>query len=636
MNPRETGSAHHAGGEDSPVRDRSVGDEYLGVESFRSSLVRVVVLMSVLVLVVAGLLVARLAGHIAREHESAVVAQWLVEGAVRTEPGAPEQVGALREAGRGTEHTRALADGSTLTWGYSAGQGGRVWALHKRDGVVHGAIVAPAATMSRSTLFGVFVRVIVGGGILAWMTYWAGITLVNRAVERLSESARWLHRVATRDVVTALPNRFEFETRLRRGVARHRGWVMVLDLDNFKDVNDNLGHEYGDRYLSEVARRARQAVPPRGSVARLGGDEFAVWLPSASRTEAMQTASDIVDAIGRPCTIDGITVSSGASIGLAEAGADDDHSVSRDGVDHVTELMSRADIAMYVSKREQAGPVLYDVRHDSNSIEVLSLRAELQEAIRERRIELHYQPKKCLQSGLWTGVEALARWRHPERGWVSPALFIDVAERTGLIHELTDLVLDRAAEQAAAFRSAGIACPIAVNLSALSLRQTQLTASIHRALERQDVPPSSFELELTESAALTDVKAAVEVLARLADAGFSLALDDFGTGMSSLSHLYQLPIHTLKIDRSFVLRMSGQASGADQRIVEATIGLAHSLGLRVVAEGVEEEAVEAVLRDIGCDIAQGYGIQRPVPHDEIVRLLMVHGVVPDRRTGTWG
>ena len=384
----------------------------------------------------------------------------------------------------------------------------------------------------------------------------------------------------------------------------------MVDLDRFKDLNDTLGHHAGDLLLVNLGARLREAVGSRGLVARLGGDEFALLLPGAGLAQATDIGRRIGAALQAPFEIDGLEVVMDASIGAALC---PDHGATAD------ELLQRADVAMYQAKDARTGFQIYDPSRDRHSRERLQLIAELRHALERDELVLHYQPKVNLATGLVDGVEALVRWQHPVHGLRGPGAFLPHAEHTALMRPLTLHVLETALAQLAAWRADGLDLHIAVNLAVQNLLDLRTPGQIARALERHGLPPQALTLEVTESLMLHDPQRAGEVLADLAELGVDLALDDFGTGYSSLEHLKRLPVNELKIDKSFVMTMDRDP--ADRAIVASTAALGRSLGLRVVAEGVESRASASVLAAIGCDLAQGFYYSPPVPADQLPALV---------------
>jgi diguanylate cyclase (GGDEF)-like protein len=389
-----------------------------------------------------------------------------------------------------------------------------------------------------------------------------------------------------------------------------------MDLDRFKEVNDTLGHAAGDLLLVEVARRLEQALRASETVARLGGDEFAMVLPGTDGRGAEAAARRLLDAVERPFVVadQGIDLDVRGSIGIALYPSDGQTA---------DELLRRADVAMYVAKRAGSGAIMYSAEQDEHSPTRLTLAGELRRALQgdsaESGFELHYQPQVVLASGALSGVEALARWRHAQRGWVPPEEFIALAERTGLIRPLTERVLEMALAQCRWWRESGLEVPVAVNLSMRDLQVPTLPETIRELLARHAVPSRLLRLEVTESVLMADPARALATLARLRALGLEVAIDDFGTGYSSLAYLADLPADTLKIDRTFVQELAARPRHA--AIVRSTVELAHDLGLRVIAEGVEDAQTWGALAALGCDEAQGYLTGPPMAPGELAAWL---------------
>ena len=354
-------------------------------------------------------------------------------------------------------------------------------------------------------------------------------------------------------------------------------------------------------------------------MARLGGDEFGVLLPRVdSPQDASTVAQSLLVHLREPFVLEGMRLEIDASIGLALH--------PQHGEDNET-LQQRADIAMYSAKQSGRGHAIFEPELDRHSPRRLALAGGLRSAINEGQIQLYYQPKADLRTGRIMGAEALARWDHPEFGIVGPAEFVPIAEQTGLITPLTSFVLDAALRQVRAWKDAGLELSVAVNLSARSFLDTQLAVEIPRLLARWGVEAELLELEITESMLMTDPARAEATLDRLSQIGLTLSVDDFGTGYSSLANLKRLPVDVIKIDKSFVIEMAVDAS--DAAIVRSTIDLAHNLGLKVVAEGVESEDAWRHLEALGCDYAQGYYLSRPLPADAATRLIRERGTARD-------
>ena len=387
--------------------------------------------------------------------------------------------------------------------------------------------------------------------------------------------------------------------------------VLLLDLDRFKEVNDTLGHPVGDALLQQVAARLLAHVPPEAVVSRLGGDEFAILLPACtSAQEAISRAEAARAGLTGPFEVQGTFLDVGASVGVAL--------VPADGHDADT-LMKHVDVAMYAAKRSTSGVARYRRDDDNSSLARLALAGELRRAMDEDQIELHYQPKVSLDTGEVIGFEALARWRHPDRGLMMPDEFIPLAEQTGLIGRLTHIALRQALEQAGAWRGTSAEVGVAVNLSVRRLLEPDLPTVVGELLAGAGVPAHRLTLEITESNLMTDPDAAQRALLELRDIGVRLSVDDFGTGYSALAYLQRLPLDEVKIDKSFVIPMMTDPSA--RAIVRAIVELAHTLDLTVVAEGVEHEAGREALRSMGCDVMQGYLIARPLRAEQVLAWL---------------
>jgi diguanylate cyclase (GGDEF)-like protein len=424
-----------------------------------------------------------------------------------------------------------------------------------------------------------------------------------------------IRRLAYWDPLTNLPNRAQFVLLMNEALddARKREqsvFVLMMDLDRFKHVNDVMGHNFGDALLRQVAGRLQLQVSEAhrgGHVARLGGDEFAVLLPGAGIDDARLIGERILRALEQPLSLDDQTVDIGAGVGIAGYpvhGAD------------AEALLSMAEVAMYDAKQRNDGAVVYDPMIDKSSETSLSLLTELRNAIERNEFRLHVQPKMKLDTGAVVGVESLVRWLHPVRGNVFPDEFIPFAEQTGFIRVLTRWVLEQSAALCRDLAAQGIHLKVSVNLSTRDLLDQDLPNKFGDILKRHQVAPSSFCLEITESAIMDDPIRAQQTLERLHAMGVELSIDDFGTGYSSLAYLKRLPVDELKIDKSFVLNMESDIG--DTKIVRSTIDLGHNMGLRVVAEGIESEAVWRLLAALGCDEGQGYFMSRPIPGDKLV------------------
>jgi diguanylate cyclase (GGDEF)-like protein len=450
-------------------------------------------------------------------------------------------------------------------------------------------------------------------GVLYLLLY----RIVSRASRRLREQAAESRRQALHDPLTGLPNRRALYERLERRLRRRRAEggslaLLLVDLDGFKELNDTLGHQAGDHVLAELGPRLSEALPDVDLLARIGGDEFALLVPSGPdpRT-ATQVAERLLESVSEPFTIDGISLTVQASVGIARY---PDHGLDANA------LVRRADVAMYQAKEAKTGWVEYEAERDDHSRARLALASDLRRAISDGELVVHYQPKADLSKGAVTSVEALVRWNHPERGLLAPGEFLAIAEHTDLIRPLTLYVLDEATRQAREWEDAGLDLSVAVNLAMGNLLDVRLPDDVAALLARRKLAPRRLILEITENMVMADPTRILEVLDRLRSLGVGLSLDDFGTGASSFAYLRELNVDELKIDRSFVTDMTRDERNA--AIVRATIDLAHALGLRAVAEGVEDADTLFELKSMGADAAQGFYLSRPVPPVEILAMLM--------------
>ncbi len=427
---------------------------------------------------------------------------------------------------------------------------------------------------------------------------------------------RQLEIQASYDRLTGLPNRNMIIKRFQEEIEKHDqakeyGQVafMLIDLDMFKDVNETLGHEAGDKLLIQVGLRLREIAHGDEKVARLGGGEFAIIVTGNDcKKKAKATAEKIIQAMTVPFNIDGQILVLDVSIGIAiypEHGKD------------TGQILSKADVSMYSSKRRKTGYTVYNTRLDSSGMNRLSLMGELKRSLDRGELSLHFQGKIGLPLENFCGAEALIRWNHPVRGLIPPGEFIPLAEQGGLIKELTSMVIQMAAAQMKEWKDQGLVVPLAINLSARDLQEERLPEKVSLVLEKENLGPEMFEMEITESAFIAAPGRALRVLTALNERGIRLSIDDFGTGYSSIAYLKDLPVQTIKIDRSFVMSMDKNLS--DAKIVKSIIDLAHNLDLNVVAEGVENREVLDALIKLGCDMAQGYYIMKPAPAQEFIR-----------------
>jgi diguanylate cyclase (GGDEF)-like protein len=444
-------------------------------------------------------------------------------------------------------------------------------------------------------------------------------TLANHAAASL-ENSRLLDQLrydSDHDGLTGLPNRKRF-TELVAALPLPSA-ILLVDLDRFKDINDTLGHAHGDLLLQAVADRITSELGRRGIVARLGGDEFGVLLPRTRASDATRDAVALLGALEQPFDVEDLHLEITASIGVAVA------TTTSDDTDR---LLLQADVAMYSAKASHSGWELYSSERDHNSRRRLGLATELRGALDAGDLVVHYQPKASLKDGTVVGVEALVRWEHPQWGLLPPDDFIPVAEQAGLIRPLTLQVLTVAAQQHRRLRELGFELDMAVNLSVRSVLDVNLPDQVAEVLAEFDMPAGALTLEITETSVMADPARTIGVLGRLAGLGASISIDDFGTGYSSLSYLKRLPAVEVKIDRSFVAGMLSTPS--DLAIVRSTVDLARNLGLRAVAEGVEDARTWSSLTDIGCHQAQGFHLSRPLPAADLQAWLLDREPLSDR------
>jgi diguanylate cyclase (GGDEF)-like protein len=474
---------------------------------------------------------------------------------------------------------------------------------------LHYAPIAAAVARDKRTI-----AIVVAVGLaLLWAVLFP---IVSRASRRLRRTARENYELAHYDRLTGLPNRTLFIAELARALDRTDGAhggpaVLLIDLDGFKEINNTLGNATGDRVLDEVGRRLRQDVGEGSLVARLGGDEYAVMRPRADGVPAaLATAAAVQSSLEPTITLAGVAVNLEASIGIAVASEDNE---SPD------DLLQRADAALARAKAHRSRIEVFSAERDSFDPSRLLLLGQVRQGLERKEFVLHYQPQLELASGRISGVEALLRWRHPERGLLPPLTFIPLVEQTALIAPLTQYVFNHALEQMVAWRELGLNLEMSVNLSARSLLDPDLTGQVAGLLRRHGIPPNLLKVEVTESATVLDHARAAEVLRGLRRAGVGISIDDFGTGNASIAYLTALPVSEIKIDKSFITGICEDARA--QAIVRSTVDLARHLDLHVVAEGVETEAVLEEVGKLGCHTAQGYLLARALTPHELIAWL---------------
>jgi diguanylate cyclase (GGDEF)-like protein/PAS domain S-box-containing protein len=441
-------------------------------------------------------------------------------------------------------------------------------------------------------------------------------TIIVRDITARKLQEQRLQYEATHDSLTDLPNRAalmgHLEVALTRTRPDSRVALLMLDLCRFKEVNDTLGHEVGDQVLREVARRFESVADRDGFVARLGGDEFTLVLEqSTPDADIVEVASILHESLREPIPAAGIAIDVGVSIGIA---------LYPDDAQNPATLLRHADVAMYLAKRRQTRYEMYDPANDRNTVRRLAMVGELRSAIANGQLRLYYQPQINFRTQRCDSVEALLRWPHPEYGFVSPAEFIVLAESTDLIRPLTEWTLECAVEQCVQWRASGLRIRVAVNLSARLLQDTDFVSVLRSLLAKHRVPGEALELEITESTMLYDSERALRVIRDIHSLGIALSIDDFGTGFSSLAYLRDLPVHAVKLDKSFVTHLHERAD--DRSIVNSTVRMAHELGLQVVAEGVESEWTAQYLMDAGYDYGQGYRYSPALPAEECRRWIV--------------
>jgi diguanylate cyclase (GGDEF)-like protein len=440
-------------------------------------------------------------------------------------------------------------------------------------------------------------------------------TEMNRQVRARQEDLR--HQ-ALHDTLTGLPNRTLMQDRIEHGMQeakrrREHLTLLMIDLDRFKEINDTLGHNVGDRLLIEVGQRIASQLREVDAVARLGGDEFAILLSNANAEHGTKTAHKIRNALDQGFTIEGLSLYVGASIGVA---------VYPEHGNTPNVLLQRADVAMYVAKRNHLGVTAYDIEQDEHSIGRLAIMNDLRDALQNDELYLQFQPQLDLDDESCVGVEALLRWHHDKYGQIPPDQIVSMAERTDLINPLAYWVIDHALQQCAQWRQQKQTLTVAINLSVLNLEDDKLMDQVQASLQRHELPPGVLILEITESAMMANPVSAMENLTKLADLGIQLAIDDFGTGFSSLTYLKNLPVVELKLDKSFITHL--RPGDDDEVIVRSTIDLGHNLGLRIVAEGVETIEASDLLKEFGCDFVQGYYYSKPLDAEKLGDWLQIN------------
>lgn len=468
---------------------------------------------------------------------------------------------------------------------------------------VVGSTVTPLLVIVALILFG-------GGAFVAIVTKMSVASIENEQRVAALERHRALH-----DELTDLPNRTLLHERVEQAMKLSERnsqplTVLLMDLDRFKEINDTLGHHCGDVLLQLVSPRLRKSVRNSDTVARLGGDEFAVVLPGAGIDQAIGISDKISEAVGKEFHIEGHKISVGISIGVAIY---PDHGATS------VELLQRADVAMYNAKRNELHYSVYDAEYDQYSANRLQRISQLRDAIEEDKLFIAYQPLISVETGKTLSLEALVRWQVDKNNIVYPNEFIPLAENTGLIHLITDWIVGKVLCQMSLWKKQGLNIPVSINLSSKNLQMKKYPEQLQEIAKDYNLNPKDITLEITESSMMSDNTSVYDGISKLKEIGFGISLDDFGTGYSSLSFLKQLPIHEIKIDKSFVMGMLDDEN--DAVIVRSTIDLAHNMGRRVVAEGVAKEEIYDLLEILGCDAVQGNYTCEPLGAVEIVKWL---------------
>jgi diguanylate cyclase (GGDEF)-like protein len=515
---------------------------------------------------------------------------------------------------------------ATTVMGFSPGWPDRLAGIRLNGWALMGVPVVATLTALGLLVYGDIHPIAVGLAALTVVFALVRLMVTFREAAVLADS----HQLALTDDLTELGNRRALYVRIAPALAENQDTeaaLLLLDLDRFKEVNDSLGHHAGDELLRLVAHRLKETVPAEGSLlVRLGGDEFAVFLLDVGQSIAEQVALAIRDALKQPFQLEDVTVMINASIGVALA--------PHHGHD-VSSLLRHADIAMYRAKTQRTGHSVFLLTGEElDGLDRLRMMEDLRAAITNRELQLHYQPKVDASSYRVVGVEALVRWNHPRKGLLLPGSFLSLVEDAGLMHEMTMAVLETALDQVQEWVATGRPLPVAVNLSPSSLVDIQLPARIEELLVARGLSPDLLIIEITEDVIMSDRDRARQILDELRRVGIHVAIDDFGTGYSSLAYLRELPIDELKLDRSFIAAM-----GIDERsqaIVRSAIDLAHSLGLRMVAEGVEDEDTARQLGRAGCDEAQGFYFSRALPPGQLEEWLTQHEVAMASRPQALG
>ncbi len=450
--------------------------------------------------------------------------------------------------------------------------------------------------------------------IALWFSLWAATILAN-LYQRLANQKSEIEHKSRHDPLTLLPNRQSIGGIIQDAMNsnddnKENLLLCLVDIHGLKEINDSLGHECGDIILRQISERLDDSLRSSDRVGRFGGDKFAVILTHSKTSIVDEICHRLLGSLDSPFHVDDRSLFIGATLGIASY---------PDHADNPQSLIQKAEIALHKAKDSGKDFVIFETQHDKGNLEKLHLANDLRNAIRDGDLELHYQPQLDLRTGKIAGVEALSRWIHPKHGFISPDTFIDIAERTGIIKQLTEWVLATAIKQCAEWQKSYGSLTMSINLSARNLHDETLGKQISRLIRHWQVIPEKICLEITETAMMADPEHAMRLLNELDQLGVKISIDDFGTGYSSLGYLKKLPVDEIKIDKSFVMNMKDDEN--DASIIRATVGLAHDLGLSVVAEGVENQESQDLLHTLNCEYAQGYHICKPAPAEEISKLL---------------